>query len=80
MYLLPDPPNASSSGQHSDQRMSATGFEEPDLTYTLPTASTAAAASSSSSSIPQHHPPLPSGDASSHTRPVDVKMVGFGLQ
>merc|ERR1719334_1008771 len=72
----PDPPNASSSGQHSDQRMSATGFEEPDLTYTLPTASTAAtASSSSSSSIPQQHPPPTSGDASSRTPPVDVKMV-----
>lgn len=60
----PDPP-ASSKGQQSDQRMSATGFEEPDLTYTLPTAAAASA------------PPLPTahnvGEGPSG-QGVDVKL------
>jgi len=55
----PDP--VVGSPTQPDQRMSATGFEEPDLTYTLPTstsATTAAVPTSRLSDVRSHRPPL----------------------
>ena len=70
-YFLPVPhfdfvdPPSSSKGQPVDQRMSATGFEEPDLTYTLPTAAPASAP-----------PPPPAHNAEGSSRSgVEVKVV-----
>merc|ERR1719431_2093001 len=60
----PDPPS-SSKGQPVDQRMSATGFEEPDLTYTLPTAAPASA---------PPPPPVHNAEGSSRSG-VEVKVA-----